>query len=66
MKIENRLVYIAEDGQEFDSEDACKDREMIIDLNNFLDSRYFDGTWDIAEFIVGNFAKIKEIVEACD
>lgn len=66
MRIEQRNIYIAEDGTEFDNEEACKDREMIIDLNNFLDSRYFDGTWDIAEFIVGNFARIKEIVETYD
>jgi hypothetical protein len=31
-----------------------------------LDSKYFDGTWDIAKFIIGNFARIKEIVEAYD
>ena len=36
MKIENRLVYIADDGQEFDSEDACKQYERIESLTKYI------------------------------
>ena len=36
MKIENRLVYIADDGQEFDSEDACFKYEKRQSLSKYI------------------------------
>lgn len=63
MKIENRLVYIAEDGTEFDSADACKQHEAANALGAFLSKQCLEYHYDYAEFIVQNFAKIKEIVE---
>lgn len=36
MKVENRAVYIADDGEEFDSEEMCKRHETI----NFLTLKF--------------------------
>lgn len=63
MKIENRLVYIAGDGQEFDSEEMCMKHEAILWLEKLFDNDYFDSTYEYAECVIDNFERIKNIVE---
>lgn len=63
MKIENRLVYIAEDGEEFDNEAGCQEYESALRLTNLFDKAYVGGSFEYAEFVVYNFDKVKEIVE---
>lgn len=67
MKVENRAVYIAEDGREFDSKEMCKRYETIAVLSKLLsnlakvDMYYTD---PIATALFDNFdVVIKTITE---
>lgn len=69
MKIEQRTVYISEDGQEFDSESACKQYEKEKDfsyiiatyIEQYSSDYYNSGTrMDIAEAIA---CKFQELIE---
>lgn len=64
MKIENRTVYISEDGAEFNTEEACVEHERSNKLAQFicgiLDDdfdQYFTAA-EAAEVIVKNISKI--------
>lgn len=66
MKIENRLVYIADDGLEFDGEEACKQYERSVKLSDYLAELIYENTPDLsrsesqdaAEVISENIIKI--------
>lgn len=69
MKIENRLVYIADDGQEFDSEDACKRYEKSKEFSYVVQTyieKYSDDYYDsdirtdIAKAIADHFDELIE------
>lgn len=69
MKIENRLVYIAEDGQEFNSEDVCKQYEKNKEFSYVLQTciekyseDYYDPDirMDIAKAIAEHFEELIE------
>lgn len=64
MKIENRTVYISEDGTEFNTEEACVEHERSNKLEQFICEILEDGCdqyWSAgegAEVIVENISKI--------
>lgn len=67
MKIENRLVYIADDGTEFDGEEACKQYEKSKELSYVVQTYiekysedYYDSDirMDIAKVIAEHFEEL--------
>ena len=69
MRIEQRNIYIAEDGKEFDSEEACKQYEkknnfsvvIACHIERFADDYYDeDVRMDIAQAIASTFPALIE------
>lgn len=63
MKIEQRNVYIAENGEEFDTEEMCKKFEATLKLEKLLDLKYLETNYDYAQYVIDNFQTIKELLE---
>lgn len=66
MKVESRNVYIADGGEEFDSEEMCIRHEAINKLSQLLSgialvNEYY--SLPIASAIFDNFNMVKNIVE---
>ena len=64
MRIEQRNVYIAEDGQEFDSEDACKEHEkwhkLLAYVYSYSDDFDAEG---VTQFLVDRWVDLNSIIE---
>lgn len=58
MKIETRTIYIAEDGDEFKTQEECLHHEKLRELEDFLDNNSIYGKVnlstpeDLGEFLI--------------
>lgn len=65
MRVEMRPVYIAEDGQEYDTEKMCRQHEKLVELEAFFERYGWSGMSanDIVITITEHFDTFSTIVE---
>ena len=57
MEIIQRTIYKARNGREFDSIEECKEHEITLELDDYLQSFLYwpeIEPWDVAEYLVNN------------
>ncbi len=70
MEIIQRTIYKAKNGREFDSFEACKQHEITLEIDDYLNTEelYWPEIepWDVAEYLVSNskdFIKLLQRLE---
>jgi len=64
MRTEQRTVYIAEDGSEFDSDEPCIKRDKLVKLDTVVNdyASYDLCSSEVAELILEKWEEIQRIV----